>query len=80
VKLQLDVIDRCVSLYSNEGESVLSPFAGVGSEIYGAVINNRKGIGIELKTSYYRQAVKNLQYASNHIEESGTMDLFAAVP
>lgn len=78
--LQLDVIDRCVSLYSNEGESVLSPFAGVGSEIYGAVINNRKGIGIELKTSYYRQAVKNLQYASNHIEESGTMDLFAAVP
>ena len=52
--LQLDVIERCMILYSNPGEVVLSPFAGVGSEVYGAVINGRKGIGIELKPSYYR--------------------------
>ena len=58
--LQLDVIERCVVLWSNPGDVVLSPFAGVGSEVYGAVVNGRKGIGIELKPSYYKQAVKNL--------------------
>ena len=58
--LQLDVIERCVVLWSNPGENVLSPFAGVGSEPYGAVINRRRGIGIELKPSYYRQMVKNM--------------------
>jgi DNA modification methylase len=59
--LQLDVIERAVVLWSNPGEIVLSPFAGVGSEIYGAVLNGRKGIGIELKPSYYRQMVKNME-------------------
>lgn len=61
--LQLDVIERAVMLRSNEGEKVLTPFMGVGSEVYGAVFNNRKGIGIELKPSYYRQAVKNVEDA-----------------
>jgi len=61
--LQLDVIDRCLTLWSNEGETVLSPFAGVGSEPYGAVCQGRRGIGIELKPSYFRQAVKNLAMA-----------------
>jgi hypothetical protein len=58
--LQLDVIDRCVVLWSNPGEVVFSPFAGVGSELYGAVRAGRKGIGAELKSSYYRQMIKNL--------------------
>lgn len=58
--LQLDVIERLVELYSNPNETVLTPFMGVGSEVYGAVINGRKGIGIELKESYFRQAVKNM--------------------
>jgi DNA methylase len=58
--LQLDVIDRAIVLWSNPGERVLTPFMGVGSEVYGAVRSRRMGIGIELKPSYYRQAVKNL--------------------
>lgn len=58
--LQLDVIERACVMWSNEGENVLTPFMGVGSEVYGAVLNNRRGIGIELKPSYYRQAVRNL--------------------
>lgn len=61
--LQLDVIERCVLLWSNPGEVVLTPFMGVGSECYGAVINGRKAIGFELKPSYYKQAVKNLACA-----------------
>lgn len=58
--LQLDVIHRIVELYSNTGETVLTPFMGVGSEVYGAVMLDRKGIGIELKGSYYKQSIKNL--------------------
>ena len=58
--LQLDVIERACVLWSNPGEVVLTPFMGVGSECYGAVMNGRKAIGIELKPSYYRQAVRNL--------------------
>ena len=58
--LQLDVIERAVVMWSNPGEVVLTPFMGVGSEVYGAVVNGRKGIGIELKESYYRQAIRNL--------------------
>lgn len=62
--LQLDVIDRALVLWSNPGEVVLSPFMGVGSEVYGAVRAGRFGLGIELKASYYRQAVKNLRIAA----------------
>lgn len=61
--LQLDVIERIVILRSNPGETVLTPFMGVGSEIYGALLNGRKGIGIELKESYYKQALKNISAA-----------------
>ena len=74
--LQLDVIERACILWSNPGEVVLSPFMGVGSECYGAVINERKAIGIELKSSYYRQAIRNLEHAES---ESVTGDLFSNV-
>ena len=59
--LQLDVIHRVIQLWSNEGEKVFTPFMGVGSEVYEAVASDRIGIGAELKESYYRQAVLNLQ-------------------
>ncbi len=58
--LQLDVIDRCLVLWSNPGDVVLTPCMGVGSEVFAAVRAGRKAIGVELKESYYRQAVRNL--------------------
>lgn len=58
--LQLDVIDRIVTLWSNPGETVLTPFMGVGSEVYSAVRLGRRGIGIELKPSYYKQSERNM--------------------
>jgi DNA modification methylase len=70
--LQLDVIERACVLWSNPGEVVLTPFMGVGSECYGAVLNGRKAIGIELKPSYYRQAVRNLK-ACKREEETGVL-------
>lgn len=76
--LQLDVIDRAIILWSNPGERVLSPFAGVGSEVYGAVRNGRFGIGAELKSSYYRQMVKNVARAKEEYIEQ-TMPLFADI-
>jgi hypothetical protein len=66
--LQLDVIERIVTLWSNPGENVLTPFMGIGSEVYGAVINGRRGVGVELKPSYYRQAEKNMAEAVRHQE------------
>jgi DNA modification methylase len=62
--LQLDVIDRAVILRSNPGETILTPCMGVGSEVYVPVLLGRRGIGWELKASYYRQAVKNVQAAA----------------
>mgnify|MGYP000467284096 CR=1 FL=1 len=59
--LQLGTIERCVRLWSNPGETVLTPFAGIGSEVFESVRLNRRGIGIELKLSYFRAAVKNLR-------------------
>lgn len=73
--LQLDVIERCVVLRSNPGEVVLTPFMGVGSEVYVPVLLGRKGIGAELKASYYRQAVKNVQMAA-----SGRRDMETSEP
>jgi DNA modification methylase len=61
--LQLDVIDRAIQMRSNPGETVLTPFMGVGSEVWSAVTKGRKGIGAELKASYFRQAVRNLAAA-----------------
>lgn len=52
--LQLDVIERCIHLWSNPGDTVFTPFLGIGSEVYGAVELGRKGVGIELKPSYFR--------------------------
>lgn len=66
--LQLDVIDRGLHLWSNPGDVVLSPFAGIGSEGYESLRLGRKFIGIELKKSYYDQAVKNLLNAENIAE------------
>ena len=73
--LQLDVIDRCLVLWSNPGESVLTPFMGVGSEVYGAVAGGRRGVGVELKPSYFRQAVKNVAAAANSRIEQAEMGL-----
>lgn len=61
--LQLDVIERCVELWSNPGETILSPFGGVGSEPYQALVCGRRAVAVELKPSYYRQAIKNLNAA-----------------
>jgi hypothetical protein len=72
--LQLDVITRAVILWSNPGEVVLTPFLGVGSEVYGAVREGRKGVGIELKASYFNQAVRNLALI-NHEHKTGELSL-----
>lgn len=73
--LQLDVIERAVLLWSNPGEKVLTPFMGVGSETYGAVSNGRRAIGVELKTSYYKQAQRNM--AAIGTADTEIVDLFA---
>ena len=73
--LQLDVINRAVVLWSNEGETVFTPFMGVGSEVYGALINGRKGVGCDLKSSYYKQAIKNVESA--FYEKPKQVGLFA---
>ena len=59
--LQLEVIRRGIDLWTNPGDTVLTPFAGIGSEVFVAVEMGRKGVGVELKSSYYQQAVRNLQ-------------------
>jgi len=74
--LQLDVIDRTIALWSNPGENVLTPFMGVGSEVFGAVMAGRKGIGVELKPSYYRQAIKNLNSAREAFLDNAPKSLF----
>lgn len=74
--LQLDVIDRCITLWSNPGEVILTPFMGVGSEVYSAVRAGRRALGIELKPSYFRQAVKNVA-AAGLTEVTETEELFA---
>jgi DNA modification methylase len=67
--LQLDVIDRLVEMYSNPGEIVLTPFMGVGSEVYSPVSLGRKAIGVELKDSYFKQAKINLSLAGERFAE-----------
>ena len=57
--LQLDVIERCIELWTNPDDIVFTPFAGIGSEVYQALKMGRRGVGIELKESYYNQAVAN---------------------
>lgn len=71
--LQLDVIERCIQLWSNPGDVVWTPFMGIGSEVYMAVKLGRLGIGVELKSSYYDLARRNIQQASK-----SQYDMFAA--
>lgn len=66
--LQLDVIDRIVQLYSNPNEVVFTPFMGVGSEVFSPVSLGRKAIGIELKDSYYKQAILNVKEADKRFK------------
>lgn len=70
--LQLTVIRRCIDLWSNPGDVVFSPFAGIGSELYVALQMGRKAIGAELKASYFRQMVKNLTEVQRNV---GSVDL-----
>ena len=73
--LMLDIIHRCVELYTNPGETVFTPFMGVGSEVYSPVYLGRRGIGVELKTSYFRQAAKNIAQAKDDYAKDGIGDL-----
>lgn len=72
--LQLGFIERCVRLWSNPGELVLTPFAGIGSELYQAVKLGRRAIGIELKPSYWRTAVDNLTELESEMEAPSLFD------
>ena len=74
--LQLDVIERCIDLWSNPGDVVMTPFLGIGSEVYSAVEMGRKGVGFELKPSYFSQAVRNLAALSKEKPN----DLFTLSP
>ena len=74
--LQLDVIDRWVDLWSNPGEVVLTPFMGVGSEVYSPVSLGRKAIGIELKESYYKQALLNLSDVQYRHQKDNQIQMF----
>lgn len=71
--LQLDTINRILHLYSNEGDIVLTPFMGIGSEVYESVKMSRKAIGIELKPSYFNLACENVESA---IIENNQLELF----
>lgn len=74
--LQLDVVDRITELYSNVGEIVLTPYMGVGSEVYSPVSMGRKAIGIELKETYFKQALKNLKDIKKRFAEENVPTLF----
>lgn len=73
--LQLDVIDRLVEMYSNHGEVVLTPFMGVGSEVFSPVSLGRKAIGIELKESYFKQATLNMETCKNRFVDNTQLSL-----
>lgn len=75
--LQLDVIDRILTLWSNPSEVILSPFMGVGSEVYSAVRMGRRGIGIELKPSYYVQSLRNLAAVDVMNDDQITMEFMS---
>lgn len=77
--LQLDVIERCVKMYSNEGDTVFTPFMGIGSEVFQAVKMGRKGIGIELKREYFLQAKKNMQSLDNADKQINLFDYIGSL-
>jgi hypothetical protein len=76
--LQLDVIERCIELWSSPGDVVLTPFLGIGSEVFGAVERGRRGIGFELKPSYFAQAVRNLQAAGLKRDDAPLLSMVGA--
>lgn len=73
--LQLDVIERVVTLWSNPDETVLTPFMGVGSEVFGAVRLGRKGVGIELKPTYFQQALRNMRAVDLPVPDQYSLEL-----
>ena len=73
--LQLDLIERCIDLWSAPSEIVLDPFCGIGSVPYQAVEMGRRGLGVELKDTYFEQAVKNLQAAEADAQNNTGFDL-----
>ena len=75
--LQLDTIERAIHLWSNEGDTVLTPFMGIGSEVYQAIKMHRKGIGFELKDSYFDCAVRNVQSAIEGKKQLSIFDMMA---
>lgn len=75
--LQLDVIERCIDLWSNPGDVVITPFLGIGSEVYSAVKMGRRGVGFELKPSYFRQAVRNIAALQDHRNSGADLLEFA---
>lgn len=72
--LQLDLIERAIRLWTNPGDLVLSPFAGIGSELYEAIRLGRRGIGIELKPSYWQTACRNLEIAESEANRPTLFD------
>lgn len=75
--LQLDVIERAIHLWSNPGDVVLTPFAGIASEMVGAILLKRKAIGIELKESYFHYAIAHLKRAELQVERENERGLFS---
>jgi DNA modification methylase len=71
--LQLDIIERCIAMWSNPEETIFTPFLGIGSEVFQAVKMNRKGIGFELKESYFDLAARNCAAA---VESKKQLSLF----
>ena len=74
--LQLDTIQRAITLWSNEGDKVLTPFMGIGSEVYQSILQNRYGIGFELKDSYFTEAVKAVKNIKRAEQQKNTKTLF----
>lgn len=77
--LQLDTIERCIELWSAKGDTVLDPFCGIGSVVYSAVSMGRYGVGIELKESYWRQSIKNMQMLGVKAAQGSIFDCSEAV-
>lgn len=77
--LQLPVIERCLKLYTNEDDTVFTPFMGIGSEVYQAVKMGRKAIGIELKREYFNQAVMNMKSLDNEKSQMTLEDYFSNI-
>jgi DNA modification methylase len=78
--LQLETVERCIRLWSNRGELVADPMAGIGTTGYVAIKNGRRFLGIELKPEYWTQAVRNLRLAEAEAKQGSWLDLADAAP